>query len=163
MFVMLLLLIALVMLLIQTTFLHSLTIFQMKPDFILILTVYIGLISDDLKGSMLGFFLGLLQDSFSGVGIGVNALSKGLIGLTVGYLRKTTLGYNLLTQLFVVFLATLCDGAIVLMMTDLPWRRGDDVQRFFHSLVTVAFYSALAAPFVMGILSKTIGRFQMVK
>lgn len=65
----------------QSTFLELITILDIKPNIILIIIVSISLLRGELEGATVGFFGGLLLDSFCPF-VGANAF----IGMLMGYI-----------------------------------------------------------------------------
>ncbi|MDP2971789.1 MAG: rod shape-determining protein MreD, partial [Deltaproteobacteria bacterium] len=58
---------------VQTTWFTFPPIRWIRPDIVLILTLYLGLSSPPISGGILVFFLGYLMDLFSGNGFGLYA------------------------------------------------------------------------------------------
>ncbi|MCZ6877848.1 MAG: rod shape-determining protein MreD, partial [Acidobacteria bacterium] len=57
-------------------------------DLSLVLALYIGWNSSPAKGAVRGFTFGLLKDAISGIYLGLNGLSKTLMGFGGSYLSK---------------------------------------------------------------------------
>jgi rod shape-determining protein MreD len=66
-----------------------LTIQSIKPDFILILVLFVAIMQGRIYGQLFGFGIGLVVDSI-GIGsfLGLSALSKTIAGFIAGYLKK---------------------------------------------------------------------------
>src|SRR5210317_810288 len=71
MFVIIFLLLGIVILILQTTFLQLLPAWLGKPDILFLLIVYIACQADIFRGAFVIFLLGLLMDAFSGVFLGL--------------------------------------------------------------------------------------------
>lgn len=71
----------------QTTSYHIFTPIGTCPDFILIITIYIGSRFGSNKGVWYGALIGFLQDLSSYGSLGVYTLTKGCIGFVTGHLR----------------------------------------------------------------------------
>lgn len=70
---------------IQSTVVEHIAIRGIKPDFILIILIYVSLRSGSMIGVILGFSIGLLQDFYGPpANLGLNALCKSLLGFGVG-------------------------------------------------------------------------------
>ena len=70
---------------IQSTVVEHIAIRGIKPDFILIILIYVSLRSGSMIGVILGFSIGLLQDFYGPpANLGLNALCKSLLGFSVG-------------------------------------------------------------------------------
>lgn len=71
MYIIIFLILGILILVLQTTFLQLLPPWLGKPDILFLLIVYISCQSDILRGSVLILLLGLLMDVFSGVFLGL--------------------------------------------------------------------------------------------
>jgi len=71
MFIFIFLILGILILVVQTTFLQLLPTWLGKPDILFLLIIYISCQADILKGSVLILLLGLLMDVFSGVFLGL--------------------------------------------------------------------------------------------
>ena len=78
-------LLAVLALLIQTTLVHKLSVFDIKPDLILLVVVYVGVTGGHVQGTILGFLSGLVQDAYNPSFIGLNAFAKSVVGFGAGY------------------------------------------------------------------------------
>lgn len=102
---------------VQSTILKYILIWDVKPDMILLVSVYAGLTGGKNRGVAVGAISGLIQDSMS-VGIfGINTFSKGLIGYILGNIRDKILSENAVTQTFFVFLSSLFDGLFFFLIS----------------------------------------------
>lgn len=65
-----------------------LSVGEIRPDFILLLLVYLSARYGRIPGILAGFTLGLLQDATGAVSVlGINALSKSVVGYVAGTLN----------------------------------------------------------------------------
>lgn len=69
---------------------EAMEVWQIRPDFILVLLVYISARYGRIPGILFGFTAGLLQDAMGSLSVlGANALAKSVIGYTLGTLNGT--------------------------------------------------------------------------
>lgn len=68
--------------LLQTTLFEYISVFNIKPNTTIILIVSFAFMRNDIEGALIGFFSGLLVDSFFGSFLGLNAF----IGMCIGFL-----------------------------------------------------------------------------
>jgi rod shape-determining protein MreD len=100
-------LVALALLLLQTTFLPFLSVGGFLPDIFLIWVVYVAIRRGQMEATVTGFVVGLLQDAVSMQFFGLSALTKTIAGFVAGYFfnensTEQTLGsYRFLTILLV--------------------------------------------------------------
>ncbi|MBO8128587.1 MAG: rod shape-determining protein MreD [Peptococcaceae bacterium] len=99
-------------LILQSTVLHFVQVAGVKPDLILVLVVIHAILNGPRKGAFLGFMAGLLQDLLTGYFVGLNAISKALIGGLVGLGQYNIYKDNVLIIGVIGFGATLGAEAI---------------------------------------------------
>lgn len=71
----------------QSVFVPLIEINVWRPDVVLIIVLLIGKRFGSMPGSTGGFILGIIQDSLSGMPVGITALPKALAGYASGKLR----------------------------------------------------------------------------
>jgi len=86
--------IALVALVLQISFIPMISIGAWRPDLIVLITIFIGLRFGVSAGTIAGFIMGVLQDSFSPTPVGISALADTLVGFLAGQVRQLKLAYN---------------------------------------------------------------------
>ena len=82
--------------------LTSLKISNIKPEFILIFVIYIGLKLKESKALFLGVFLGLIEDGLSYFPLGLYALTKGISGFLASKIGKNFAVDNFLSFAIIV-------------------------------------------------------------
>ena len=78
-------LVALGLLILQTTFIPFLSIAGFLPDLLLIWVVYVAVRYGQMEATITGFLVGLLQDAVSMQFFGLGALTKTIAGFSAGY------------------------------------------------------------------------------
>ena len=101
----------------QTTWIDFLEVFSLKPDLILLVLVYIALREGPLVAICMGFGVGFIQDVYHPADLGLNALSKSLIGFVVGYGRSRIVADNIQVQIGLLFGAVLFHDLIYYLGT----------------------------------------------
>jgi rod shape-determining protein MreD len=96
----------------QTTLVPVLGIGGVIPDLPIVLVVLLALRRGPETGCAIGFALGLLQDAIVGGPLGLQGLSKAVVGFLAGDLPRWWLVTNPLVPVAAVVLATLVDGAL---------------------------------------------------
>jgi len=80
---------SLLAILIQILFGPWMTIREIRPDFLLILVLFVGRSEGKVGGQLYGFVIGLIADAIGlGSFVGLSALSKTVAGFGAGLLRK---------------------------------------------------------------------------
>ena len=92
--------------LLQTTFFPIFFPGDIKPDFFLGLTLYIGLFYSPSRGMTCGIIAGALLDIFSEGIIGSNTFSLMVIGLFTAYIKNYVLTENLMIQTATIIVST---------------------------------------------------------
>jgi rod shape-determining protein MreD len=92
---------------IQSTVLNSLALFDVKPNMMLVFVISVALIRGEYEGAYIGFFAGLTQDLATGKIIGFYALIGLYIGLLVGIFNKRLYRENFLVIIFFTFSTTI--------------------------------------------------------
>jgi rod shape-determining protein MreD len=101
----------------QTSILANISIFGIKPNLPLALTVSIALFKGSFQGELFGFFSGFLCDlSSGGPFLGIQSLSLTLVGYLTGLLRRRFYSDSFITQLMSGFTATLVDKLIAFLV-----------------------------------------------
>jgi rod shape-determining protein MreD len=80
-----LILLSLGLIILQTTFVTFMSVFNIIPDVMLIWIVYIAITQGQIPATVYGFGIGLTLDLISGQFLGLSALSKTLAGFLAGY------------------------------------------------------------------------------
>ena len=130
----------------QTTLLHSFTILGVRPDIVLILTIFISANLGEDRGAISGFTLGLIQDCLSSNLLGANAFSKGVIGFIFGNLRDKIFFENTISQLAFILLASLIDAAIISLILFLTIPDKTQMSIVLNKLLLSSVYTTLVAP-----------------
>ncbi len=124
-----------------------------KPDLVLLVAIHFGISRGRRKGMVLGFLLGIFQDALSGVPLGMNGLSKGLVGFIVGDIRHKIASRSVAAHVSFGLAATLLDGLLfvgiqALILPEVPLPVG-----FFSTLAKVTALNAVLAPPVLMLLT----------
>jgi len=152
------LLVFVLLVIIQITLIPFLSYRQIAPDLILILLVFFTLSAGQLKGTIMGFTLGLLFDIISGGVIGSAAFSKTLCGFLTGYFyNENKMDFNLKSFLFlaiVLIIGTV--DSIVYSFFSTPEFEQNLIVLFFQQGILPALYSAVIALPVVVFSSKKV-------
>lgn len=132
----------------QTTLLRFFPIQRIRPDFMLIFTLYLGFSFSPIPGAILAFFLGYLVDLLSGNTFGLYTFSRPLL-FYGAYLFKSKFyveGFS--SQFIFVFLLAFLEGILILMFLTLlsPEPLLGLYPSYFVSLFPQATFTALITP-----------------
>jgi len=109
-------LIAVLALVLQTTVLPHFSIGRATPDLLLIICVYVGLRRHSVGGALAAFFLGYLQDAFSGQVVGLNAFGMSLVYVVVYLTSRRLWVDNALSTIVLVLLASVAKTLSILAL-----------------------------------------------
>lgn len=137
-----LLLALLLFLLMQAALAPRIAIGPIAPDFLLLVVVFFALYRGSVRGALFGFAVGLLQDLGNPDKLGLNALTKSLLGFFVGDAGTKTFPESA-TVLFGLF-AISALGHDVVYLTILHWPRvGSALVMVVTAALPSAIYTAL--------------------
>lgn len=103
-------------LLIQTTMVMDISPWGLIPDLILLIVLSYGLLKGPFFGMSLGLVGGFAIDFIGGGIIGINALSKMIIGLLCGAMEKTIFKDNLLVPALAAAIVTILQDLIIYLV-----------------------------------------------
>ena len=141
---------------IQTSILGLVSVAGVTPDLALIFVVYCGIHFQRNAGVGVGFLVGLLQDLLSGRLLGVNTLSKSLIGFFFSTLKEKFMVKGPIPICFFLVTASLADAFVYYfsMVSLLKARISGDF--LFPSLFIYLIYNALAGLLLFYVLDKNL-------
>ena len=102
----------------------------------------------------LGFFGGLLQDILSGGILGMGALVKTLLGFLIGLLGKVIYKERILTQVLVLWGATLTQGLFFFLLLEFFSQDSSFLEEMKRIVCFLPFYNALLGFFIFYGLNK---------
>ncbi|MBD3304768.1 rod shape-determining protein MreD [candidate division KSB3 bacterium] len=135
----------LVAMVLQTTVFHLIQIGGVKPDLVLILVVYFGLTKGSDIGCVSGFAFGLIEDMFSGMSLGANALTKTIVGFLCGFSGKHLYTQSLVTHILCVGVSTIIDVLLLFSIHGflLDWE---------NILIYETIYNMICCPWIVYLL-----------
>ncbi len=147
------------LLLLAATFVFQTTVAEygtqylgVKPDLVLVVTIYFAVSRGRQTGTGLGFLMGIFQDALSGLPLGMNGLSKGLIGFILGDIRQKLASRSVVAHVSFGFMATLLDGLLFVIVQALILPEVPLPADFFRTLLKITALNAILAPAVLMLL-----------
>jgi len=139
-------------LLLQLTVAPRIAIGEIAPDFPLLFVVYFSIYSGPLRGSVAGFLIGFIQDLFNPELLGVNALTKTVLGYVMGYAGAKTESDHVVLLAAAFFVGALMhDFVYLLFFTGLAPLKF--LALFFTKALPSALYTAVAGVLVHAAIS----------
>jgi rod shape-determining protein MreD len=144
-----------VALVLQSTIFNKITIYDTKPDLLIIIMVFFILLYGDISGAKIGFLYGLLEDLITGKFIGINCLSKMITGYAVGFFEGKLYRDNILVPVIFSALATVINNIVFFMIGILTGFIGVlSVKKYIIITVITVIYNSLLAPLLYVIFYK---------
>jgi len=151
-----LLLAGILLLILQTTWLSFSPVQRIRPDLLLIFTLYLAFLFPPFLGGILAFFMGYLMDLFSGNTLGLYAFSRTLVFFATQFLKERFYLEGFSFQFLFAFIFSILEGGLLLVLIN-----GLDPVSFenlYLSLLTFllpqSFCTGLAAPFLFLLFKK---------
>jgi rod shape-determining protein MreD len=146
--------IGIVLLLLQTTFLHLLPLGPIVPDFILVLCVYWGLYHPSVGAVLGSFMLGYSVDVVSSKMLGINAFAMSLVFLIVYLSSRSIWLHHPVVSSFVVLLASLVKGAALVLVSAIFLSVDGLWLGALRYILLEALVAAILAPFAFSLLRR---------
>jgi rod shape-determining protein MreD len=143
--------VGLLMVLLQTTFLHF---FPLVPDLILVLCVYWGLHHPTVGAVLASFVLGYSVDVVSSPILGINAFAMSLVFLAVYLSSRSIWLHNHLVSAVVVLLASLVKGIALVLVSMVFLSTEGFWMGALRYILLEALIAALLAPLLFGLLRR---------
>lgn len=136
---------AILLTILQTTFVKYITIFGVKPNLMLIFVICIALVEGAEKGAIIGFFCGVFVDLLGAGPFGYNTLSFLYLALLCGTLRKTFfVGNHLIASIFTM-IASAIYGLVYYIFFIYFWQDTSFLLTFFTRLLPECIYNGILA------------------
>jgi rod shape-determining protein MreD len=146
--------IGIVLLLLQSTFLHLLPLGPIVPDLILVLCVYWGLYHPSVGAVLGSFMLGYSVDVVSSKILGVNAFAMSLVFLIVYLSSRSIWLHHPVVSSLVVLLASLVKGAALVLVSAIFLSVDGFWLGALRYILLEALVAAILAPFVFNLLRR---------
>ncbi|MFH0924826.1 MAG: rod shape-determining protein MreD [bacterium] len=129
-------------------------IFNAKPDIVLIVVINIGLFYGSGFGMSTGFIMGIFEDVLSGGILGLNALTKTLIGYLVGFIGKKIEVESLFAQILFVIIMTFLEGIIIFFLLTAYNKKCNERFILNPTLLTLSIYNTLISAPIAIVIKK---------
>jgi rod shape-determining protein MreD len=151
-----LLLAGILLLILQTTWLSFFPIQRIRPDLLLIFTLYLAFLFPPFFGGILAFFMGYLMDLFSGNTLGFYTFSRTLVFFATQFLKERFYLEGFSFQFLFAFIFSILEGGILLMLINglEPVSFGTLYVSLFAFLLPQSFFTGLVAPFLFLLFQK---------
>jgi len=143
-------------LVLQISLVAKMSIFGSRIDLPLVLVVSIALSRGAIYGESVGFVTGILCDLLSGGPMGVQALSKTVIGYGSGLVRRRLYADSFITQLVSGFIATIIAKVINLVHLSLMSNEPRFLKIYFPGLILTGVLNSVLVVAVFRLVRRFI-------
>lgn len=139
--------------LVQSTVLDNISIFNVKPNLLMVFIVSVALLGSNVEGATVGFFCGLAQDMVSGGAIGFYALLGLYLGLVIGSINDRLYRENVLVTILVTFISTVVYEFVIYFLSFLNGSF-ELVFPFTHVILPEAIYNSVVSVIIFIVVLK---------
>ncbi len=150
------LLAGMLLLILQTTFLSFFPIQRIRPDILLIFTLYLTFLFPPILGGILALSMGYLMDLFSGNALGFYTFSRPLIFFAAYFFKERFYLEGFLSQCLFAFIFGMSEGVLILVLLNAlqPVSLGSLYPRLFTFLRPQSFFTGLVAPILFSLFQR---------
>lgn len=150
------LLVGILFLILQTTGLSSFPIHRLRPDILLIFTLYLAFLFPPIFGGILAFLMGYLMDLFSGNAFGFYTFSRPLVFFVAQFFKERFYLEGFSFQFLFAFVFGMLEGALILFLMNAlqPVSMGNLYPLLFTFLLPQSFFTGLVTPLFFFIFQK---------
>jgi rod shape-determining protein MreD len=141
-------------LLLQTTVFPELTLLNVKPELLYMVTVIFALLQGPAEGAVVGFVGGLAQDFMLNMPKGITALTLTILGYTVGLARQYIASPSPLLPAFMVFIGTAAGVAFHQAVAFLLGEHEGPFSYVAKVVLVTALYGAVLTPIFFPVLRR---------
>jgi rod shape-determining protein MreD len=123
----------------------SLSSFEIRPDLLLILLVFVAINCETSDAVTASFVIGFAAD-ISGAAMGPYTVSFGLAGSLISQLRKVVIMKRVVHQASAIFVTGLVAGLLVQLLTF--FKTGETASNVYVVLLGSCFYSGVIGPVI---------------
>jgi rod shape-determining protein MreD len=147
----------------QSTLVDYITIYNVKPNLLLVFIVSVALLRGSIEGAVVGFFAGLVQDMLFGKNIGFYALLGMYLGLVNGSINRRLYKESFAVAIFFTFVSTIAYEGLVYVLNSLKLII-EGQTNFIYALRGIilpeAFYNSFMTVFIYFFAIKMNYRFE---
>lgn len=148
------------LLLLQSTLLKYVSIYNIKPNLLVIFVVCVALLRGNVEGAAVGFFAGLLLDMTFGRFLGFYTLLGMYLGIAVGSVNRRLYRENYLVVIFFTFAATVLYEAAVYVLSTFMSGNMEFLLPLTIKILPEAIYNSAVSIVIYAIVIRISHRFE---
>ena len=129
-----------------------------KPDFSLIILVFISYRKGCMVGQVSGFISGLLEDFISLTPIGFSSLVKSILGFLYGLFQGSFIVDNIFIPILFIIIATIIKGIFASVIALILSLEYIEINLFHYNTLIRIAYNAILSPLIFFLLNLLFGR-----
>ncbi len=143
-------------LILQTTLLSFLPTQRIRPDILLIFTLYLAFLLPPISGGILAMSLGYFMDLFSGNALGLYTLTRPLVFFAAHFFKERFYLEGFSSQFLFAFVFGMLEGVLILVLLNAlqPVSLGTLYPVLFTFLLPQSFFTGLVAPILFFLFQK---------
>jgi rod shape-determining protein MreD len=143
-------------LILQTTLLSILPIQRIRPDILLIFTLYLTFLLPPISGGIVAMSLGYLMDLFSGSALGFYTFSRPLLFFAAYFFKERFYLEGFSSQFLFAFVFGMLEGVLILILLNAlqPISLGNLYPMLFTFLLPQSFFTGLVTPLLFFLFQK---------
>ncbi len=145
--------IVLLMIPVQATLFNPLSLGGIKPDLPLALIYIIGLLTGPAEASLAGIGIGLIQDVAGASLLGLTGFSRGLVGLSAGFLGRRVLDIGSPSNIIFLSAFSLLEGIIIALFMLVFYGTVPVLNIFFTGMLPQALYTGVLGTLMLRFVS----------
>lgn len=146
-------------LLVDSTFAPKLSILGVRPDFTLIVLVYLGVFRGQIEATFLGFSAGFIQDVNCASSFGIGAFTRSVISFAAGYSHGRVVTENFLVQGGIIFAAAFFNNLLYSLLSSSGDIKGSFLLFFRYGLPGALYTTALWVALLWIVFNLRKGRY----
>jgi rod shape-determining protein MreD len=139
---------------VQASLLNPLSLGGIKPDLVLSLLYGIGLLTGPVEAALAGMCVGLVQDVGTAGLLGLNAFTRGLIGLGAGLLGNRIFDRESPANFLFLSAFSLMEGVVIAVITQVFYGNMPILRQFFTFMIPQALSTGLLGALLLRFLMR---------
>ncbi len=139
---------------VQATLFNPISLAGIRPDLGLAVVYIIGLLTGPLEACLAGMALGLVQDIGSASLLGLNAFTRGMVGVAAGYLGTRVLDISSPSNIVFLSAFSLAEGIFIALFMQVYYGSVPLLSIILMRLLPQAVFTGLLGTFMLRFMDR---------